>query len=99
MELRLEEKYRAYIEDKAASLPSTQRFLLRLQSRLYRRHFLIQWQNVNIRSKRSDRIRIDLLVTLGVVLLDMRELRRASKSVVVPVEVAHPSVNQVSAME
>ena len=39
---------------------------------------------------RRDSEWVDLTVTLGVVLLDVREFRRASEGLVVPVKVAEP---------
>lgn len=54
------------------------------------RHLLVERQDVGHGTQRRDGERVDLAVTLGVMLLDVRELRRAAKSLVVPVQVAHP---------
>lgn len=61
-----------------------------LGRRLHSRNLLVQRQDIRHRAQRRDSEWVDLAVTLGVVLLDVSELGRASESLVVPVEVAQP---------
>ena len=62
-----------------------------LRRRLHRSNLLVQRQDIRHRAHRCDGEWVDLTVTLGVVLLDMGELSRAAKGLVVPVKVSQPS--------
>lgn len=62
------------------------------------RYILIEREDIRDRADRSDREWVDLLVTLGVVRLDVSEFRRIFESIVVPVQVAHPP-RQVSMID
>jgi hypothetical protein len=58
-------------------------------------YFLVQRQDVGYRANWCDRGRVDLLVALGVVVLDVCEFRRAAKGVVLPVQVTDPPVRML----
>lgn len=71
------------------------KFLLR--DALNSSNLLLQWQNRRLRSQRRDAERIDLLVRLRVVALDVREIGRlAAERWVFPVEVTDPSERSMS---
>lgn len=70
---------------------------LRFRCGFYSRHLFVKRQDVRDRAQRRDSVRVDLSVTLGVVLLDVRELSRAAKRFVVPVKVAQPPRKEVLA--
>jgi hypothetical protein len=53
-------------------------------------HLLVKRENIRHRAQRRDSERVDLAVTLGVVLLDVCELSRAAESLMVPVQVTQP---------
>jgi hypothetical protein len=55
-------------------------------------NLLIQRQNRRNRSHRRDTVRIDLAMRLRVMALDVGEIRSRAEGVVVPVEVADPSI-------
>lgn len=54
-------------------------------------HFLVQRQDVGNWTSWRNRVRVDLVVTLCVMILDVRELCSTAERWVVPVAVAHPS--------
>lgn len=56
------------------------------------RDLRIKRQDSRLRTDRSDREGVDLPVTLGVVVLNVSELCCAAEGLVVPVQVANPSV-------
>jgi hypothetical protein len=66
---------------------------LSLGCSLHGGHLLIKRENIRHRAQRRDSERVDLTVTLGVVLLDVCELSSAAEGLVVPVQVAHPPGN------
>jgi hypothetical protein len=63
---------------------------LSLGCSLHGGHLLVERENIRHRAQRRDSERVDLAMTLGVVLLDVCELSRAAESLVVPIQVAHP---------
>lgn len=54
------------------------------------RNVLIERQNVRHRTNWRDRVRVDLLVRLCVVALDVSKFGGALEGIIVPVQVAHP---------
>ena len=87
--------------DRFVALLSTRSFSsydasLRLLYCLRRCDLLIQRQDIRLRPKRRDGKWVDLLVALGVVLLDVRKFGRAAEGFVVPVQVSDPSMMSVS---
>ena len=56
------------------------------------RYLFLERQNVRLRADGCDRELVDLLVALGVVILDMGELCCTPEGIDVPVEVAKPPV-------
>ena len=68
--------------------------LFRLHSRLNSRNLLIDLQDIRLRPKRRNRKLVDLLVALGVVILDVCELGRGPEGIVPPVAVSQPSTNR-----
>lgn len=65
--------------------------LLRLQSCLNGWHLLIKRQYRRLWSNWCDTERVDLLVALGVMVLNVREFGRATESLVVPIAMPDPS--------
>jgi hypothetical protein len=58
---------------------------LSLGCSLHSGHLLVKRENIRHRAQRRDGERVDLAMTLGVVLLDVCELSRAAERLVVPV--------------
>ena len=61
------------------------------QCSLNSRDLLVERQDVGFWTNRCNREWVDLLVTLGVMFLDVRELGGTAECVVVPVTMSHPS--------
>ncbi len=60
---------------------------------LHRSHFLILGQNIRQRTNRRNRKLINLLMRLGIVLLDMLKVRRIPERGQIPVQPPYPAVN------
>lgn len=57
------------------------------------RHLIIQWQDIWKWAYGRDRERIDLCVTLGVMVLDVQEVCRVLEGCIIPVQIPHPLVD------
>ena len=54
-------------------------------------HFFVNRQDVGFWPEGSDRVRVDLSVTLCIVILDVREFCGTAESIIIPVAVPYPS--------
>jgi hypothetical protein len=73
------------------SFHTTMSPLFGLQRSLNSRDFLVERQDVRFWPDWRNREGVDLLVALGVMLLDVRELCGAAESIVVPIAMSNPS--------
>lgn len=65
--------------------------MLSVPESLDRWYLLINGEDIWIRTQWCDRVRVDLPVALGVMVLDVGKFSRLAKSLMVPVQVANPS--------
>ncbi len=59
-----------------------------------RRHFLLWPEDIWYRSHRCNAERVQPLVALGIMLLDMLKLRRASERLMVPIQLPQPTMQR-----